>query len=145
LYIHIISFDIPYPANYGGAIDVFYKIKSLSNLGVKIILHCFEYNKERQEELDKYCEKVYYYTRNNLFYSLLSYIPFIVKTRANNELIINLKRDSYPILFEGLHTTFPLLKNVFLNRKVFIRMHNKEGDYYKGLAKSEKNIIGLPI
>ena len=27
--IHIITFDIPYPANYGGVIDVFYKIKAL--------------------------------------------------------------------------------------------------------------------
>ena len=25
--INIISFDVPYPANYGGVIDVFYKIQ----------------------------------------------------------------------------------------------------------------------
>ena len=41
--LHIISLDIPFPANYGGVIDIFYKLKSLSNLGVEIILHCFEY------------------------------------------------------------------------------------------------------
>ncbi len=29
-YLHIISFDIPYPPNYGGVIDVFYKLKALA-------------------------------------------------------------------------------------------------------------------
>jgi len=35
LHIHIISFDIPFPANYGGVIDVFYKAKALTDSGVK--------------------------------------------------------------------------------------------------------------
>ena len=57
--LHVISFDIPYPANYGGAIDVFYKIKALHEKGLKIILHCFLYNNKKiPEELIKYCEEV---------------------------------------------------------------------------------------
>ena len=36
---------MPYPPNYGGVIDVFYKIKSLHAIGIKIILHCFKYGK----------------------------------------------------------------------------------------------------
>ena len=42
-HLHIISFDIPYPPNYGGVIDVYYKIRTLHKLGIKIHLHCFEY------------------------------------------------------------------------------------------------------
>ena len=42
-HLHIVSFDIPYPPNYGGVIDVYYKLKALHRKGVKIILHCFEY------------------------------------------------------------------------------------------------------
>ena len=34
--IHIVSFDIPYPPNYGGIIDVFYKIKTLFELGYEM-------------------------------------------------------------------------------------------------------------
>ena len=30
--INIVSFDIPYPPNYGGIIDVFYKIKALKGM-----------------------------------------------------------------------------------------------------------------
>jgi hypothetical protein len=65
--LHIVSFDIPYPPIYGGIIDVFYKIKALKELGVSIHLHTFIYGKEKQPELENYCEKVHYYKRD--FYS----------------------------------------------------------------------------
>ena len=55
---------MPFPADYGGAIEEFYKIKSLYLCGVKVYLHCFIYgDRERQDELEMYCEKVYYYER----------------------------------------------------------------------------------
>ena len=67
-HLHIISFDIPYPANYGGVIDVFHKIRCLNLSGVKVILHCFEYGgKKCSAELESMCEKVYYYKRNTSF------------------------------------------------------------------------------
>ena len=53
--LHIVSFDVPFPPNYGGVVDVFYKIRALHKLGVKIHLHCFEYGRGEQKELDKYC------------------------------------------------------------------------------------------
>ena len=46
--LHLISFDVPFPANYGGVIDVFYKINSLHKIGVKVILHCFQYGREKE-------------------------------------------------------------------------------------------------
>ena len=33
--VHIVSFNVPYPADYGGVIDVFYKLKSLHSLRCK--------------------------------------------------------------------------------------------------------------
>ena len=45
-------------------------------------------------------------------------IPFIVKSRGNNELIQNLKKDKDPILFDGLHTTY-ILNYQILKRKLF--------------------------
>ncbi|MDL2222466.1 hypothetical protein LJB98_00015 [Bacteroidales bacterium OttesenSCG-928-M11] len=64
-YLHIISFNIPYPPNYGGVIDVFYKLKTLSENGINIILHTYEYGRKQAPELEKYCKKVYYYKRKN--------------------------------------------------------------------------------
>ena len=52
--LHIISFDVPFPADYGGVIDVFFKIKALHKADVKIILHCFEYGRLPQVELRKF-------------------------------------------------------------------------------------------
>ena len=47
--IHIVTFDIPYPVNYGGVIDVFYKIKALKEAGIKIHLHCFYHKRKKMK------------------------------------------------------------------------------------------------
>ena len=138
--LHIVSFDVPFPANYGGVIDVFYKIKALHKLGVKIWLHTYEYGRGKQDELLKYCEKITYYKRSKSPLNLLSRKPFIVKSRRDSNLIKNLKKDNNPILFEGLHTTYPLIDFDFKDRIVLIRSHNIEHKYYDGLAKSTNSI-----
>lgn len=139
--INIISFDVPYPPNYGGVIDVFYKIKALKKLEFDIYLHTFEYGKGESNELEKYCKKIYYYKRKSTLLSLFSIVPSIVLSRKNKRLIINLKKNNYPILFEGLHTTYPLIKTFFNKRIIMVRAHNIEHHYYNGLLKSESNIF----
>ncbi|MBK7589454.1 MAG: hypothetical protein IPI22_14555 [Bacteroidetes bacterium] len=58
--LHIISLDIPYPPDYGGMIDVFYKLKALSSLGLEITLHCFEYGSRTPNAvLNQYCKKLF--------------------------------------------------------------------------------------
>lgn len=139
--LNIVSFDVPYPPNYGGAIDVFYKLKALHNLGIKIIFHTYEYGRGKQKKLEKYCETVFYYKRNVKFKSILSKTPFIVKSRSNKTLIENLESNNFPILFEGIHTTYPLNKKKITNRTLIVRAHNIEHHYYNGLAKSETNTL----
>ncbi|MBK8845625.1 MAG: mannosyltransferase, partial [Bacteroidetes bacterium] len=107
-HLHIISFDIPYPANYGGVIDVFYKIKALSAIGIKIHLHCFEYNRAPHAILNELCTVVHYYPRNTARSKLFNRQPYIVVSRTSDDLIKNLLHDDYPILMEGLHSTFIL-------------------------------------
>lgn len=141
-YLHIISFDVPYPANYGGAIDVFHKIRCLHQQGIKIILHCFEYgDRKKALELEPLCEKVYYYKRDTSFLNHLSLLPFNVKSRVNKELKQNLLKDKYPILFEVLHTCFLLNDSDLRNRKKIFRHSNIEHDYFLELAKGEKSFL----
>ncbi|MBK6399036.1 MAG: hypothetical protein IPF75_12445 [Bacteroidetes bacterium] len=85
-HLHIISFDVPYPADYGGVIDVFFKLKALHEAGIKITLHCFEYGRTEQKELEKYCKKVYYYPRKNSRSLLFNTLPYIVLTRSSDQL-----------------------------------------------------------
>lgn len=139
--VHIVSFTIPYPADYGGVIDVFYKIKALYELGIKINLHCFQYDRAESEELKKYCKSVQYYQRPKRLKYFFSKIPFIVLTRSDNKLLDKLKQDDHPVLFEGLHTTFYLKSLISKSRTIAVRMHNIEHDYYTNLAKKEKNFF----
>ena len=140
--IHIISFDIPFPANYGGAIDVFHKIRCLHNSGIKVILHCFEYGERKpSQELEKLCSKVYYYKRQTSLINHFSLLPYNVKSRISNELKHNLLKDNYPILFEVLHSCY-LLNDFDLKQRVKLFRHsNIEHDYFFELAKSEKSFF----
>jgi hypothetical protein len=56
-------------------------------------------------------------------------------------LLKNLKSNDFPILFDGLHTTFLLNHPELLNRKKFIRAHNIEHQYYRSLIEYESSLI----
>lgn len=140
--VHIISFDIPYPPIYGGIIDIYFKIKSLSELGYSVILHCFQYRtKDGSDQLEKLCERVYYYPRKKAYQVLFNRMPYIVSSRSNSELLVNLTMDEYPIIFEGLHTCFYLGHPLLKDRNKIVWMHNIEWDYYQNLGKADKNFI----
>lgn len=113
----------------------------MSELGVEIYLHTFEYGRGTQKELAKYCKKIYYYKRNPFVKSFLSSDPFIVKSRNNDRLIDTLNKDTSPILFEGLHTTYPIFENRLKGQAIFVRAHNIEHRFYKGLYESETNLF----
>ncbi len=132
---------MPYPADYGGVIDVFFKIKSLFELGIEITLHCFEYGRVESKELEKYCKKVYYYKREMGFLKLLRRTPFIVNTRNSKKLISNLCLDNETILFEGLHSCYFMNNKALSNRKKIVRTHNIEHDYYSNLSKAETSFF----
>lgn len=138
-YLHIVSFDIPYPADYGGVIDIYYKLKALSQAGVRIILHCFQYGRSHSKELEDLCFKVYYYDRKLGLKYFFHSDPYIVVTRNANTMPKNLLGDSFPVLFEGLHTTGVMLKCMEAKKLILVRAHNKEHDYYKGLSRSTRN------
>ena len=127
---------MPFPADYGGAIDVFYRIKALHELGVMVHLHCFQYGRDRQQELDKYCASVKYYERHFGWKGFSFRLPYIVYSRRSKNLLKNLGMDDHPILLEGVHCTHFLLAHPFKNRKVFVRLHNIEHEYYYNLSRS---------
>jgi hypothetical protein len=138
-HLHIISFDVPFPADYGGVIDVFYKIRALHQAGYRVHLHCFEYGRPHAPQLEAYCEQVYYYERRMSKRYLFHPLPFIVVTRRSERLMQVLLKDNYPILFEGLHSCYHLPDPRLQGRKLLVRTHNIEHDYYDNLAKVESS------
>ena len=131
--LHIICLDVPFPPDYGGAIDMFYRIKALKELGFKLNLHIFEYGRGKHKELEAF-GKVNYYKRKRSMWHLFSKRPFIVQSRKNYYLLENLLQDNAPILFEGIHTTWYLEHPEIQKRTTLVRMHNVEHEYYRGLA-----------
>lgn len=142
-HLHIVSFNVPWPADYGGVIDVMCRIKALHEMGVKIHLHCYTYGRTEAKELDCYCEEVCYYKRETTPIHLLSNKPYIVASRCSRALKDRLLADKYPILLEGLHCCWLLeeIRKEDQNRTIFVRTHNIEHDYYKGLHDVEKNVF----
>jgi len=140
-HLHIVAFDNPYPPRYGGVIDIWYKISVLHDAGMMIHLHYFSYGKKKEEEdiLRQYCATVQAYPRKTGWRSQLSIIPYIVYSRKSEALIQDLCRDDYPILFEGLHTCYYLDDPRLKGRRLLYRESNIEHDYYRHLAKAERN------
>jgi hypothetical protein len=139
--LNIISLNIPYPANYGGVIDIYYKIKALHEHGVGIILHCFEYERPRAKELESICEEVHYYRRRTGILANLSLLPYNVYSRKDKRLIDNLLKNGHPILFEGLHTCYYLNDSRLSERFKIFRECNIEHDYYREIGKAESNWV----
>ncbi|MES2622113.1 MAG: glycosyltransferase [Bacteroidota bacterium] len=140
-HLHIVSFNVPYPPDYGGVIDVFYKIKALHDFGINIHLHCFNYGRDESVELARICQTVNYYPRKKFFQAIYSKVPYIVGSRQSDELLSNLANDDYPILFEGLHTCLYLKHPALKDKLKAVRMHNVEWDYYRRLKESESNYL----
>jgi hypothetical protein len=140
-HLHIVCLDVPWPADYGGAIDMLNRITALHKLGVKIYLHYFSYNERgKPNELNQFCEAVFIYERET-GHKGLSSVPYIVSSRINENLIENLKKNDYPVLLEGIHCTGILPYINSGSRKIVVRIHNEESVYYKELARSERSLF----
>ncbi len=136
--IQIVTFENPFPANYGGVIDVFYKVKALHSIGVAVILHVFYLERENIEGIEPYCKTIFLYKRRKGLSKVLLSLPYAVATRNSLVLARNLKASKAPIFFESLRTTLALNTNTF-KQTVAVRCHNIEHDYSWGLSKNETN------
>src|SRR5947209_5208098 len=134
-YVHIVCLDAPEPADYGGAIDRYYMIRSLAATGKKIILHYFDYRKGRHaDSLKDTCTAIHSYTRKKVGHSMPLLTPHIVGSRINPLLIERLNKDDYPVILEGFHCAgiLPFLQHP---ERAVIRVINNEAAYYEHLFK----------
>jgi hypothetical protein len=86
-----VCLDVPWPADYGGAIDMMNRIMVLKKLGIGIHLHYFSYNdRGTPNELNQYCETINVYKRERGHKGF----PFtcLISCHRNNEnLLFNFK------------------------------------------------------
>ena len=134
-HVHIVAFDIPYPDDYGGVIEIYHTLKTLQALGWHIHLHCFAYGRAHAPELESICHAVHYYPRLTGHQGFSLQWPYIVSSRNNEQLFQRLLHDDHPILLEGVHCSAPAFDGRFQSRKMFVRLHNVEHLYYRKLAQ----------
>lgn len=132
-HLHIISLTVPYPVDYGGVFDIFNKIVSLHEAGIKIHLHCFSNDGIKHPMLSFFCEEIFYYPRRRGLKGFSLRLPYIVSSRSDEKLLSRLNKDDHHILIEGIHCSALLLDKRFDKRKIFLRLHNVEHLYYKKL------------
>jgi len=138
-HLHIVAFDIPWPADYGGVIDIYHKVRLLAAAGVRIHLHCFRYGRRRPaDHLLTLCEEVRYYERHTGLPAFFSLTPYIVRSRRSRQLERMLLLDGHPILCEGIHTC-ALVREPRLRRRLIFRPSNVEHEYYLGLFRQERH------
>ncbi|RTZ50341.1 hypothetical protein EJ377_11005 [Chryseobacterium arthrosphaerae] len=122
-------------------IDVYYKIKALSEQGIKIHLHCFtdRIPEVTDREIREITENVFFYQKKKNLLLYFSGTPFAAAIRNSEQLLKNLENIPAPILFEGLQTTAVIQHLKSSQQPLYLRYHNNETEYYKGLSFSEKN------
>ena len=141
-HLHIVSLDVPYPPDYGGAIDIFYKLKALHEAGIRVHLHYFSYNERgTPNELNQYCESISVYARKTGPRGFSLHTPYIISSRMHAELVNRLRQDRHPVILEGLHCTGFLDELDLHERKVVVRLHNKESSYYRQQAPLTRNLL----
>ena len=136
LAIQVVSFDWPWPANYGGVVDVYYRIDSLLEKGVAVDLIVISQHPQPGPVPASWQDKrfsLYAYPRRG-WRSLLSPKPYIVSSRAVGPLLPKLASGPPIILFEGIHTTAYLGHPRLGNHEQWVRVHNREAAYYQELA-----------
>lgn len=105
-------------------------------------MHCFEYgDRKPAKALEQYCRQVYYYKRRTGPLSLLSFLPYNVRSRQSELLLQNLLTNKAPIICEVLHTCSLLKDPRFADRLKIYREVNIEHEYYRHLAQGEKSLL----
>ena len=80
--LHIVAFDVPYPADYGGVIDIYHKVEALHQQGIEVVLHMYQYGRqENKTKLRKITKALYYYKRRTFKNPFVGTTPYIVNSR----------------------------------------------------------------
>ncbi|WP_448606178.1 glycosyltransferase [Paenimyroides ceti] len=140
--ILIVSGFTPYPANFGGAIDVWERIKGLHQLGWQVSLLVTDKAAPKAAALsviEKRVSNFYYVERKNRAIDMIGTLPLQVRSREKLEKV--LINDSFDVVLLEGEFCLPIIKNKSIHYKhLVIRVHNNESAYYKALGKSSISI-----
>ena len=139
--IHTVSFQWPVPADYGGAIDVYHKLRALRLEGAEVALHSYAYGRRLNPDMSlSPAQQSAVYRRQTGLSRMFGTEPYIVASRRDRDLLSDLAalEPGTPVIFEGIHTCAFLNHPALADKIRIVRAHNVEHDYYAGLARQSK-------
>lgn len=147
-----ITSELPFPANTGGKIVMFERIKYLSHKN-KIFLFAFINNpkeKEFKNNLLKYCAEVKLYNKEKNIFKIIKCIinPYSVEIRSSKRLMYDLYSFIEDNAIDIINIDFPQVSKNILNIKnipIVLNQHNIEYLSFKSIAQNENNILKKTI
>ncbi|MCS7085918.1 MAG: hypothetical protein NZ534_07585, partial [Bacteroidia bacterium] len=128
--VAIVALDNPYPPDYGGAEEIFARIRAFARVGWEVDLTFF-HKPERaavSHELTRWCRSVRGVPRKTGWRVALSALPYPVAGRR-----ARVDCDGLPLIVEGVHCS----RVEGPRAKTILRVHNVESEYYRELAERE--------
>ncbi len=131
---------MPWPAEYSGSTDLYYRMAALHQMGVKIHFHCLQKRPVPiPPEMDAICHSIEIHETKMDWFTASMSLPYTVRSHASKALIVSLKKDDYAIKFEGINACHALFGNALKARNIFIRLHAVKHIDFAQLAAIAKN------
>lgn len=140
--IAVVSGFIPTPPIFGGAIDVWERIKGLTALGHEVDLVVTDKVNPTQKQLDEvglYVRRFFFTRRKNQLQQLFSNLPLQFLSRKNlSSIEINQNYDL--VILESEFCWSITLNKSITYKNIVVRVHNIESHYFKMLGKSSNSL-----
>ncbi|MCU6707969.1 glycosyltransferase family 4 protein [Paenibacillus sp. J5C_2022] len=139
--ILVVCSDFPYPADHGGRVDTWGRIKALAELGWRIDLAvCAKQapSAADREAASVYVNRILFRERTGRLADLLHRLPMQVQSRVGLRQM-ELDGGYDYVLLEGDYV-YPILEHPAISpASAILRVHNDEAAYFKALARSAGN------
>ncbi|HLV50396.1 MAG TPA: glycosyltransferase family 4 protein [Flavobacterium sp.] len=140
--ILVVSGFIPYPPVFGGAIDVWERIKGLHALGYEIDLAVTDKVNPSQEQLDEikiYVRHFFFVRRENKVQQLFNKLPLQLLSRKGLS-TIDIHQTYDTLILESEFCWAITLNQSITYKNIVVRVHNIESHYFKALGKSSNSL-----
>lgn len=140
--ILLVAPDFPYPPNHGGRVDIWSRIKCLSQAGATIDLVVTaqrQHNKIHEPIVHEYVRNIFYFPRKKNLDFILQGTTYQIASRSGLEFFN--PTSSYALAILESEAVSAILPALDISTKKALRVHNNEVTYFKSLAQSEKNIF----
>jgi len=140
--IHIVCPEIPGPFSSADMTDTYFQLQFLYRAGYQAILHCFHNDPDPNiTHLKNLSSCIHLYARNHGHKAVSMRHPYCISSRSNPQLLENLLQYAYPVLFQGMSSTFYLPDLVDRGYKVVVRINGIASEIYEAFIKCEKSLI----